>query len=398
MSAAATAGARRLAPASPREMAEALAQASRDGAQVRIEGQGSRPRPLAARARPDLVLGTGALRAIVAHEPGDQTLTVQAGMPLAELDAHLARHGQFLPAALRRTAGDPAGRGSVGGWLATAEDAPEDLGDGAVRDQVLGCTVALCDGTLARGRGRVVKNVAGYDLPRLLTGSLGTLGVLVEVSLKLQPRPACRVLLRALGEDADAAFAAARGLLDSGLEPASLDLLCSEASRQVELLVGLHGEPGAVEQRARLAAQSLGAARVERLAPAEAAARLDALQAPQGGLVGQLVVLPSRQAQAAAALLEQARVAGLPLRLDARPGTGRMLFALDAEPPVAPARALLAAARRFGPTVLLRAPDALATCDDVWGPPPSDLFLMRRVKQALDPRGTLAPGTIAGGL
>jgi glycolate oxidase FAD binding subunit len=146
---------------------------------ARITGRGTRPwgEPVQADA-----LSTAGLNRIVAHEPGDFTAVVQAGVPLAEAQAAFAEAGQML-------ALDPPGDGTIGGLFATADSGPLRHRYGAARDLIIGVEMALADGTVARGGGRVIKNVAGYDVPKLATGAFGTLGVITEVSVRLHPRP-----------------------------------------------------------------------------------------------------------------------------------------------------------------------------------------------------------------
>lgn len=146
--------------------------------EIRIAGSGSRPwgRPVDAEPWP-----TAALKGWE-HEPGDFTVVVGAGESVSSAQARLAEHGQML-------AVDPPGDGTVGGLVATADSGPLRHRYGAVRDLVIGVQMALADGSVARGGGRVIKNVAGYDLPKLAAGSFGTLGVITEVAFRCHPRP-----------------------------------------------------------------------------------------------------------------------------------------------------------------------------------------------------------------
>ncbi len=145
---------------------------------ARIGGSGSRPWGLPVDAP---VLETAALRGWE-HEPGDFTVVVGAGTPVSEMQEQLAAYGQML-------AVDPPGDGTVGGLFATGDSGPLRHRYGAPRDLIIGVELALSDGTVARGGGRVIKNVAGYDLPKLATGSFGTLGVITEVCVRLHPLP-----------------------------------------------------------------------------------------------------------------------------------------------------------------------------------------------------------------
>ena len=131
------------------------------------------------------MLDTTGLSGVIQHNPGDMTVAVHAGTPLRELAAELAPHGQQVSFDAARVA---AGA-TVGGLVATADSGPSALATGSLRDLVIGVTLVLADGTVARSGGHVIKNVAGYDLAKLLHGSFGTLGVLAEVVLRLHPVP-----------------------------------------------------------------------------------------------------------------------------------------------------------------------------------------------------------------
>jgi len=173
--------AHQLQPTSLHEAASALAEASAAGQAVRILGAGTKAQwgaPAAAGAF-DLELCTGGLDRIVEHNAGDLTAVLEAGLPLASAQRTFAAAGQ-------RLALDPwegaAGKATVGGVLATGDSGPLRHRYGAPRDLVLGMTVLLSDGTVASSGGKVIKNVAGYDLAKLFCGSFGTLGLIASVS------------------------------------------------------------------------------------------------------------------------------------------------------------------------------------------------------------------------
>ena len=384
----AAASPRVLAPATAQALAAELAEAQAAGLCVLPAGLSRRRGPGAPATRVDLVLSTQQLHGLLAYEPGDQTVSVQAGTPLLELQSALAAHRQVLPA----TDAD----GSLGGLLATAQDGPLDLLYGRVRERLLGATVALPDGSLASGRGRVVKNVAGYDLPRLLWGSLGTLGVIVEATLRVEPCPAARVRLTAHWEEPGPAFAAARQALDVSLQPAAADVLATGAGASLQVV--LDGPPSGVAARA--------AALRERLAPSrpvdlqlDAEDPLAVVRDPlQPGRRAALVRVACEAAAQPA--LTRALISGdRPPAVLARPGLELLFAAWAGVAPLASIERALALGRAAGQAVLWRAPRELhASVDLVWGPPPPDLPLMRRVKSALDPRGTLAAGRFVGGL
>jgi glycolate dehydrogenase FAD-binding subunit len=179
----ATAEARRSAPGSAAELAGELAAASSAGRSVRLCGAGTKL-AWAPHAAPDVELSTGALDGIVEHNAGDLTAVLEAGVPLARAQETFRSAGQML-------ALDPpdAGGATIGGIVAANDSGPLRARYGGVRDLVVGMRVALSDGTIAKSGGKVIKNVAGYDLAKLFTGSHGTLGAILEVSVRLHPLP-----------------------------------------------------------------------------------------------------------------------------------------------------------------------------------------------------------------
>ena len=223
-----------LFPASEAEVASALRAAAAEGAVVVPWGGGTKQDLGNPIEGADFVLSLERLDQVVEYVPADMTITVQAGMRLAALQALTVSHGQTVPLDAPRAA-----QATIGGIVATAASGPRRMAYGGVRDLVLGVRLALADGRVIKAGGKVVKNVAGYDMPKLVIGSLGTLGVITEVSLRLRPRPAdTRTLLfgfAGLGE----ALPAAEAILNSELLPATVTVLSAGATKRLE-------SPGAV--------------------------------------------------------------------------------------------------------------------------------------------------------
>jgi glycolate oxidase FAD binding subunit len=189
------------------EAAEVLAAAGREGRRVSIERDGG-----------DVVLSTRHLDQVLEHEAGDLTCIVEAGLRVRDLNDRLAEHGQML-------ALDPPANPTIGACVAGNLSGPRRHRYGTTRDLVIGVTVVLADGTVASSGGKVVKNVAGYDLGKLFCGSEGRLGLITRVALRLHPRPdASRTLAVPVGSAGDAA-AAARALLHAPLELSALDVV-----------------------------------------------------------------------------------------------------------------------------------------------------------------------------
>src|SRR5262245_57978118 len=172
-----------------------------------------------------IVLGLGRLDRFVEHEPGDLTATAQAGMTFARFQATLRLHGQWLSL-------DPpdAERATVGGVIAANASGPRRHLYGTARDQLIGVTVVTADGAIVRGGGKVVKNVAGYDLPKLFVGSYGTLGVIVEATVKLRPLPDQERLVCVPFDRLKDAGAAVKALLAGDLIPNAIELLDAAAA------------------------------------------------------------------------------------------------------------------------------------------------------------------------
>ncbi len=213
------------APVSPSSLAEAsalLAAASGQGRSIRI-GR-------------DLL--TDALDRVLEHEAGDLTCTIEAGIRLSQLRARLAQHGQRLSL-------DPPGDPTVGACLAANLSGPLRHRFGAPRDVVLGVTLVLADGTVANAGGKVVKNVAGYDLGKLVCGSRGTLALIARVSLRLHPLPAAA---RTVVFETDRAGAVVETLLHSQLQPSALDVL-----HPGRVAVLFEGSSAAVEHQVNVA-------------------------------------------------------------------------------------------------------------------------------------------------
>jgi glycolate oxidase subunit GlcD len=179
--------------------------------------------------RADLVIHTDRLNQIIEHEPADLIAAAQAGVTLTDFNNKLAENGQWLPL-------DPPndGRATLGGVVATGLGGAQQFGYGRPRGSVIGMTVVLADGNIIRAGGRVVKNVAGYDLCKLFTGSYGTLGIITELIFKLRPRPAREATMIATGP-ATELLSAGHAILDARLFPVALELISSSLGKQLDI-------------------------------------------------------------------------------------------------------------------------------------------------------------------
>ncbi len=255
------------------------------------------------------------LARLVEHKAEDMTAKVEAGMTLAELQAQLARRGQWLPV-------DPpdAERLSIGALLACNLSGPRRFGCGTVRDYLIGLTVALADGRLVRSGGNVVKNVAGYDLMKVFVGSRDSLGVVVEATFKLRPLPETEKFVQAVCLEAAEAEELARAVLSSELTPVVFDLHNLADRGKWTLVLGFAGTAEDTAWQLSRAAQ-LGIAEPSSLEYAQPFETSD-------GPVRKLSVLPSRTVEAARGLK------GTPFL--ARQGNGIIYYRGPAPPPSAP--------------------------------------------------------------
>ncbi len=189
------------------EAAEAIGRAAAEGKRVSIQKEGG-----------DLVVSTSRLDQVLEHEAGDLTAIVEAGVRLRDLNAQLAEHGQML-------ALDPPGNPTIGACVAANLSGPRRHRYGTARDLVIGLTVVLADGTVASSGGKVVKNVAGFDLGKLFCGSEGRLGLIARVGLRLHPRPDVSRTLAVPVETPAEAHEKAQALLRAPLAPSAIDVL-----------------------------------------------------------------------------------------------------------------------------------------------------------------------------
>jgi glycolate oxidase FAD binding subunit len=328
----------------------------------------------------DLVLNTGALARITEYLPGDLVVVAEAGVPLAALQQRLAEHGQML-------ALDPPEPGAtLGGIVSANASGPRRLRYGTVRDLLIGITVVLADGTVARAGGKVVKNVAGYDLGKLYTGAHGSLGVVVSTTWRLHPLQPARAAVTVPVPDAERAGRCAALLARSMLTPTAAELRWDGAEQGGELVVLFESTAASVRAQAKDAVVLLGAGRVDDGLPDWFGHR------PRGDLVLRLAYEP----------FALPRVLGV---LGALPGgahgtfsacTGVAYAAVPADTGLADLRAALAP--YDGSAVILGASGPARGAAEHWGPPGDAFALMTRVKDRFDPERRLSPGRLLGGL
>jgi glycolate oxidase FAD binding subunit len=352
-------------------------------------GWGNRPE------RADLLLSLRRMDQVLEHAWGDLVATAQAGCSVSALQSRLAEHGQRL--ALDPLWPDVA---TIGGILATNDSGALRLRFGALRDLVLGVTVALPDGTVARSGGKVVKNVAGYDLPKLMTGALGTLGVILDATFRLYPVPAETQTVTIVAPSMPSANAILARIRDSVMAPSAVQ--CRVGSGQnIRVDVRFEAIGAAITaQRAQLASMLGDGGPADEADGAEVWASREALWgAAETSVIAKLSLLPTDLADVTTTIERIAGRLRLEWALVAQAfGIATLRLSGANEQVLLAAISLLRAELkgRRGALVLLQCPAALKERLDVWGSESSAQPLMRRVKEHFDPHGMLNPGRYLG--
>ena len=381
----------RVAPASFEEAADVMRRAGEAGTAVRPLGGGTKLAWGARAASSELELSTARLDRLVEHNAGDLTAVLDAGLRLADAQAAFAEANQML--ALDPALGDGEGA-TVGGIVATGDTGPLRHRYGGVRDLLLGMTVALADGTVAKSGGKVIKNVAGYDLAKLFAGSFGTLGLVLQVVVRLHPLPAATATLVGDSDDAAGLARAASGLAHAPLELEALDVTWKRGRGSI--LARFGGVSAAV--RAESAACSV---RAEGLATDVRGddegiwVRQRAQQRSSEGVVVRVSGLPGEME----GVLRTADDLGA--SLVGRAGIGVAWLALPPGEPGDLAGAVDELRLRLAPfpCVVLDAPQEVRERVDAWGVEDEVLLrLSRRVKERFDPGGVCNPGVFVGGI
>jgi len=386
-------------------------------------------------AQYDLALDMARLDRILAYDPGDLTLGVEPGVPLSKLTAILAEHGQFLPLEVPY-----AERSTVGGTIASGVDSPLRQLYGTARDFVLGIEFVTGEGVLAKGGGRVVKNVAGYDLHKLMIGAMGTLGVITRINFRTFPSPTLRRAFVASFETAERVFDVRRRVAQSPLKPMTLEILSPCA---IELFSGdaagriTHGTVPAnlfpashwaltadfagdekvlerCERELRQMAEESDAANFTVLDDGQRIGVFErkrefiplALESSPGTVIIKVSVLPSQMQEFCAHVAKNAAANALPWAAMAR-GLGIIYVALlpGGRDENWRKRIVLATEQISSATVNLGGNASIPWCPGEWNDSlknrtlrREDFAQMKKLKSVFDPHGILAPGRLLGGL
>lgn len=372
-------------------------------------------------ARYDVALSLKEMTRVWHYEPSDLTITVEAGMKLADFQHFVGRDGLWLPL-------DPpaAARASIGGILSANSSGPLRLAFGAPRDMTLGMKIATADGKIVKTGGRVVKNVAGYDLAKLMIGSFGTLGVIVEANFKLYPLPVGRATFVFEGLTLDRVREIRKAVLDSPLTPMRLVCLNEAAAQKVDDgSKAVRGMKGA-QVWAEVGGSKRVIDRASQILEATARATESTLTRCDDT---ELETLWTRITESGSTLADSspnalALKASLPVancehflaRMQREGETAKVrisavgqlgvgivrLHLLDDLQEAALAglvESLRAAALELGGSLIVeRCSPSLKTRLDVWGRPGNDLRMMRKLKETWDPKGVLSPGRFLAGI
>jgi len=373
-------------------------------------------------ARYDLAIDMTRLDRVISYDPGDLTLSVETGIPLAKLAATLTEHKQFVPLAVPFYE-----RATIGGTLASGVDSPLRQMYGTARDFVLGMEFVTGDGALAKSGGRVVKNVSGYDLHKLMLGAIGSLGIVTRVNLKTFPLAAESRSWLAGFTRAEDAFAFADSIHKSPIAPQTLEIFDGPAAAMMDaqlpidqtewsVAISAAGNERVLERSAgdlQTMSRDANAATFCALDGSAATSLLAAIREIPlltaskfaDGVIAKVTTRPTQMAEIVQLLKNIAAERGLPCGVFAR-GAGVIYFALlpkesDAttmERVTQCAKEIVSVAGKNSRGMILRSPRELKREMNIWGEAREDFPLMQRVKQAFDPHVIFAPGRFVGGL
>ena len=405
-------------PASVQEMQDVLRFASKEDLSVMPAGAGTKLGIGNLPQKVDIVLATTRLNSIVEYEPGDLTVTVESGIRLATLQAVLAQHQQYL-------ALDPpyADRCTLGGIVATNASGALRLRYGAARNQVLGLRVVHANGTVVKSGGKVVKNVAGYDLNKLYIGAFGTLGIITEVTLKLSPIPAREAILAADFQDVQDAVDTGLSVVGSQILPMFVNLFINADPRRGKtdgttegngpmLVAGFGGDPETVAWQLTQCQEimeqngALGVTITEgesRVHLQETIREFPAVDRDTEIVIAKLNLKRTDIAKFAAQVMDASWARDV--QVMALLGSGMLYFSIsvtsDTDFQVLAdtlTRLRQAAMEMRGNLIVETAPPELKQHIDVWGPVGDTLGLMKQVKARFDAGGLLNPGRFVSGI
>lgn len=337
----------------------------------------------------DLLLDLSPSNRVIEHAAGDLVVRALAGTPIADINAVVAESGQQL------AIDQPLPSATVGGVVATATSGPCRHLFGGVRDLLIGITVVLADGTVTTSGGKVVKNVAGYDLGKMYTGSFGTLGIITEAVFRLHPVAAEHRWISITSDTPAEAAAAADTVRASQAMPTAIEIDRVEPSGPLTVCAQLEGRPSVTQERAQVLAAAIGdSAEVLEEPPPWWGRRT----VQHGDIELRVGAEPAAVRDLLESIAESAR--GLMVSVRGAVGLGVLHLGIPADAdPAAIAEFTRRLRDRAGYAVVERAPRAVLDVVDPWGPiAPGVQTLMRRSKDQFDPQHRLSPGRFVGGI
>jgi glycolate oxidase FAD binding subunit len=382
-------------PGSIEEISDVMKLAASEGLAVAPRGSGTKTHIGDPPRRLDLILSTARMNEVLEHTPGDQIIRLEAGVKLEELQEHVFGSDQML-------AIDPPESGAtIGGIVAANSSGPRRYRYGTIRDLIIGITVVLHDGTVAKAGSKVVKNVAGYDLSKLFTGSLGTLGIIATANFRLHPRPEAARTVAVGVAGPQQAQAAAQAIVHSQVEATAIELHYGGDEKRLTVL--LESIPGGIDAKTETASYLLRQFGEVRTLPDEESENLGH---PRPEVADEVVLKIGAPPVDLAAVLESvlgaAERKGLAYpRITGHAGTGVTLVGFSGKNEAGAAGFVEEMreiwVRRGGSVTLQRAPLTLKQRVSTWDNGGDYLGLVRRVKEKFDPRGGMNPGRFLGG-
>jgi glycolate oxidase FAD binding subunit len=376
-------------PSSRKEAGEVMRMAGEEGRRVRIRGGGTKLAWGQPTEPAEIELSTEQLCSVIEHNKEDLTAVLQAGAPLARAQETFAQANQMVALDPPLGQGDAA---TIGGVVATADSGPLRHRYGAARDLILGVTVALSDGTVAKAGGKVIKNVAGYDLAKLFSGSFGTLGLIVEVVIRLHPLARDRVTAVGGSDDPDALGRAASAIAHCPFGAESLDVAWHDGQGEVMARFGGAAADAVAEKAVRL----LELTGLEATSRADDDALWERQRRGQRSADGAVVRVSGLASELPAVLRAAQRARA---SLVGRAGLGLSWVTLPDQDDGSLVSSIEDMRRHLDPfaCVVLDAPAQVREKIDVWGDAEA-VPLMRRVKTRFDPHNVCNPGLFVGGI
>lgn len=384
-----------IAPGTAEEIGKVLQYCSSAGLSVIPRGGGTKlgwgNRP----EKADIVLSTERLNRVIEHAWGDMTTTVEGGCTIASLQQTLKEHGQFLAA-------DPLwpDRTTIGGLLATADNGTLRLRYGGVRDLVLGVEVVLPDGNVIKAGGKVVKNVAGYDLTKLVIGSFGTLGLITKATFRLHPIPVATATYSTLLSSTAEATQLMLAILDSQLVYTGLQVR-ADTPQQIALDIRFEGIVESLQDQYAKLSKVVGGAPFVQASGDVWKARQELFAHAEHSVICRCSVLPARVGLLCEAVFSRSQAAAVTALIVAQ-ATGVADVRLNAARTLSAVEVLNGLRAELdqldGTLVVQQCPVAVKEALDVWGAVKDALPLMQQVKGKFDPARTLNPGRFVGAI